>query len=103
MDLSAANPALTAWYLKDEVNNSEGLNEGWYYFILGGGERSIPSTINRTPVGFDNTDPDVTEGDFAVLTMFNGNFDYQLSNTPGGTISDNLPVPGWSFHNGQLF
>jgi hypothetical protein len=41
---------------------------------LGGGERPNPPTINRVPVGIDNTDPDVTEGDFAVPTMFNGNF-----------------------------
>lgn len=101
LDFSAANPALTAWYLKDEENNSEGIGEGWYYSVLGGGERPISSTVNRVPVGIDNTDPDVTGGDFAVPTVFNGNFDYQLSNTPGGTISDNTPVPGWSFHNGE--
>jgi hypothetical protein len=65
-DLSAANLPLTAWCLKDEVNNSEGLNKGWYYFILGGGERPNPPTINRVSVGIDNTDPDVIEGDFAV-------------------------------------
>lgn len=100
-DLSAANLPLIAWYLKDEVNNSEGLNEGWYYSILCGGERPNPPTINLTSVGFDNTDPDITEGDFAVSTVFNGNFDCQLSNIPSGTISDTTPVPSWSFHNGQ--
>ena len=99
LDFSAANPALTAWYFKDEENNSEGIGEGWYYSVLGGGERPISSTINRVPVGIDNTDPDVTGGDFAVPTVFNGNFDYQLSNTDGGTIWDNTPVPGWSFHH----
>ena len=45
-------------------------------------------------MGIDNTDPDVIEGDFAVPTVFNGNFDCQLSNTPGGTIQESLEEAG---------
>ncbi|AFZ38163.1 outer membrane adhesin like protein (plasmid) [Stanieria cyanosphaera PCC 7437] len=101
LDLSAANPALTGWYLKDDENNSEGIGEGWYYSILGGGQRPDVDLSDRTPVSEDNTDPNVEPGDFAVPTVFNGNFDYGINNTPGQEVPNNLPVPGWSYHNGE--
>ena len=92
---------LTSWYDSDSELNSEGIGEGWAYSVLSGGKRPDVNLSTRTSVGFDNTDPDGTGGDFAIPTVFNGNFDYAVNNQPGKEIPDDTKVPGWSFHNGQ--
>ncbi len=92
---------LTSWYESDSELNSEGIGEGWAYSVLGGGKRPDVNLSTRTPVSFDNTDADGTGGDFAVPTVFNGNFDYAVNNQPGKKIPDDTKVPSWSFHNGK--
>ena len=101
---------LTSWYDSDSELNSEGIGEGWAYSVLGGGKRPDTNSGTRTPVSFDNTNErasfDNTDergvaGDFAVPTVFNGNFDYAIDNKPGREIPDDTKVPGWSFHNGE--
>jgi DNA/RNA endonuclease G (NUC1) len=61
------------------------------------------------PVSFDNTLESRTRGDYAVPTLFNGNFD-AVSQTPIAIFPPSSPatafrtaisdaIPGWSFHN----
>ncbi|WP_210604547.1 hypothetical protein, partial [Staphylococcus aureus] len=88
IDLTANELSLIPWY------SSEGVGTGWSYSLLGGGVRPTVDLSKRIPVSFDNTDEDIVEGDYAISTVFNGNFDVGISNDP------NTPVAGWSFHNG---
>lgn len=93
--LSTNLVSLTPWYSSGGVQGStEGIGTGWFYSVLGGGQRPATDLTKRVPVDFENTDQDIVEGDFAVPTVFNGNFDIGLSDAP------DAPVPGWSFHNG---
>ena len=114
------NPELgTNWYTPDHTdadfeygdNNApwEGIGTGWFHSVLGGGYDTRPygninnkqsrSEIgdfeqylrdNRTPVGEDNTASPSLRGDFAVPTLFNGNFDAISQLIPS------QPTPGWS-------
>lgn len=96
LDLTSGNVAtLSPWYSFGPSQTTEGIGTGWAYSILGGGQRPASNLTHRVPVNFDNTDEDIAEGDFAVPTVFNGNFDVGLNDDP------NAPVPGWSFHNGN--
>ena len=100
------NPWYTPDFLPENDFNSfdlgeanapwEGIGTGWFYSALGGGKDKRPeSKIGRVPVEFDNTYDTRMRGDFAVPTLFNGNFD-------AVTKPDSRPlfdkVPGWSFH-----
>jgi hypothetical protein len=80
----------------------EGIGEGWYYSVLGGGVEYRPVSANPgRPVSFDNSFPG--EGyDAAVPSVFNGNFEL-------GTLhlGERFPfmaneVPGWSLHGGEF-
>ncbi|MCT7953469.1 DNA/RNA non-specific endonuclease, partial [Ancylothrix sp. C2] len=75
----------------------EGVATGWYYSVLGGGYKKReflpPKEGERVPVYFDNTYEERMRGDFAVPTVFNGNFDAIKNKI------DNQPIPGWSFDN----
>lgn len=77
----------------------EGVATGWYYSVLGGGYKKReflpPQEGERVPVYFDNTYEERMRGDFAVPTVFNGNFDAIKNKI------DNQPIPGWSLHNGD--
>ncbi|MEZ2232067.1 DNA/RNA non-specific endonuclease [Microcoleus sp.] len=85
--------------------NGEGVGEGWFYSVLGGGkdQRTLSST-GRVPVSFDNTLSAGMRGDYAVPTLFNGNFDQFIPNKSSAeNFGRNLiskEIPGWSFHNG---
>ena len=106
-------PTHTDFQIGDEDAQCEGIGTGWYYSPQGGGYNRRALTLNspqsvslsnnstRTPLEHDNTHTDELvkgkmRGDFAVPTLFNGNFDaiYAI-NDP-----NNQPIPGWSLHNG---
>jgi DNA/RNA endonuclease G (NUC1)/PKD repeat protein len=73
----------------------EGVGTGWYYSIIGGGDyrRRKESTLAnpRTPIFLDNTATKEQRGDFAVPTLFDGNFDAV------GLRKATDPIPGWVF------
>lgn len=93
----------------------EGVGTGWYYSLLGGGYHndllgggyedrlSLPDIYSspRVSIDVDNTYTDLTNtnittrmrGDFAIPTLFNGNFDsFVQNNNP----SRELPIPSWT-------
>jgi hypothetical protein len=74
----------------------EGIGTGWFHSVIGGGKdkRRDPLLGVRTPVSEDNTAEARMRGDFAVPTLFNGNFD-AIS-----TLRSSQSIPGWSFYNG---
>ncbi|HEY9807942.1 MAG TPA: hypothetical protein V6D13_01255 [Halomicronema sp.] len=74
---------------------TEGICTGWFYSVLGGGKdkRQFPLLGVRTPVNFDNSAEARMGGDFALPTLFNGNFDAITSKFLGQNI------PGLSFYN----
>lgn len=97
-DLTQDNPTstnLTPVPLGDENGQWEGIGTGWYYSAIGGGysRRNQLPVIDtpQTPIGVDNTVLAQMRGDFAVPTLFNGNFD--AVRTPRATD----PIPGWVF------
>ncbi|MBF2017605.1 MAG: beta-propeller fold lactonase family protein [Rivularia sp. T60_A2020_040] len=97
--LGENNPSeLKTWYSK------EGTGEGWYYSVLGGGEEDRQDkyqNINtRIPVTFDNTYDARMRGDYAVPTLFNGNFDAVFQPEDGFRNVVSSAIPGWSFHGG---
>jgi hypothetical protein len=66
------------WY---DNANGEGVNDGWFFSVLGGGkEERQYSLTGRVPVSFDNTLSAGMRGDYAVPTLFNGNFDQFIPN-----------------------
>ncbi|WP_232731693.1 DNA/RNA non-specific endonuclease [Kamptonema formosum] len=75
----------------------EGIGTGWFHSVLGGGKdkRRDPLLGVRTSVSEDNTAEARMRGDFAVPTLFNGNFD-AIS-----TLRSSQSIPGWSFYNGN--
>ncbi len=108
-----AFPHVSPWYSPDHLGSEfahgeesapwEGIGTGWFYSVLGGGaalDLRPSSDVERVPVAFDNTYDAPMRGDFAVPTLFNGNFDAVFQPKDGfrNLISD--AVPGWSFHNG---
>jgi DNA/RNA endonuclease G (NUC1) len=90
--------------LGDENAPWEGIGTGWFYSVLGGGKDLRPESklSERVPVSFDNTHDKQSRGDFAVPTVFNGNFD--IVTKPDSRLAEHLnttnAIPGWSFHNG---
>ncbi|MEG5129484.1 DNA/RNA non-specific endonuclease [Microcoleus sp. ARI1-B5] len=94
-------PAARPWY---DNASGEGIGEGWFYSVLGGGkEQRQYSPTGRVPVSFDNTLSAGMRGDYAVPTLFNGNFDQYIPNRSGaeefGRNAISQEIPGWSFHN----
>jgi DNA/RNA endonuclease G (NUC1) len=92
--------AANDWY---DNANGEGVNEGWFFSVLGGGkEERQYSLTGRVPVSFDNTLSAGMRGDYAVPTLFNGNFDQFIPNkSQPETLGRNTiskEIPGWSFH-----
>jgi DNA/RNA endonuclease G (NUC1) len=111
--LTATLLALKPWYSAGGVN--EGIGEGWYYSVLGGGKARRPqTTIKRVPLSWDNTLGRLDRGDSSVPTLFNGNFeagDLTVNPTlpiqlqvlgPIGPKDPNFSValPGWTLHGG---
>jgi DNA/RNA endonuclease G (NUC1) len=118
-DLDAAGlTEANAWYRPEHlglVNSTfakkdlpwEGIGTGWFYSVLGGGAKLRPlggqtqggsqltqSKGTRKDVLFDNTSQTTKSGDYAVATLFNGNFDTIASNwTVAGS---NQLIAGWS-------
>ncbi|MEG4291151.1 DUF4114 domain-containing protein [Microcoleus sp. C2C3] len=108
---SSGNPTTPTWYTPDRTNANfthgeqrapwEGIGTGWFYSVLGGGSQLRPYDVNvsnRVPVTEDNTYTDETignkmRGDYAVPTLFNGNFDATSESFSYQS------VPGWSFYN----
>jgi len=95
------NRAAKDWY---DNANGEGVNDGWFFSVLGGGkEERRYSLTGRVPVSFDNTLEAGMRGDYAVPTLFNGNFDQFIPNKSGpetfGRNTISKEIPGWSFHN----
>ncbi|PSB39712.1 hypothetical protein C7B69_01790, partial [filamentous cyanobacterium Phorm 46] len=95
-------PNAKPWYSN---SSGEGVGEGWFYSVLGGGKDKRPdSPFGRVPVSFDNTLSGSMRGDFAVPTLFNGNFDQFIPNkSDAEDFGRNLiskEIPGWSLHNG---
>lgn len=107
---SSGNPTTPTWYTPDHTNANfthgeqrapwEGIGTGWFYSVLGGGSQLRPYDVNVSnpvPLTEDNTYTDETignkmRGDYAVPTLFNGNFDASKRFTYQS-------VPGWSFYN----
>ena len=89
------------WY---SLEGGEGIGEGWFYSVLGGGKNKRPpqSLYGRVPVTFDNTLESRMRGDYAVPTLFNGNFDSFIPNRANNVILERNAIsqelPGWSFH-----
>ncbi len=104
------DPRFNPWYKPDHeaadlVSNipepNEGIGTGWFYSALGGGKDLRPETNeDRISLDYDNTDSARMRGDFAVPTLFNGNFDAVTN--PDGFVRNRLSreIPGWSFHGG---
>ena len=106
------DPRFNPWYTpdfipKDDLNSFdlgeanapwEGIGTGWFYSALGGGFDKRPkSKTARVPVEFDNTYDTRMRGDFAVPTLFNGNFDAVTKLDSRRLLYTNT-VPGWSNH-----
>jgi hypothetical protein len=111
------------WYTPDHTNASfthgnekapwEGIGTGWFDSVLGGGSQLRPYfdggkkkknelgdfedylKNNRVSVYEDNTYSASMRGDYAVPTLFNGNFDAVAAQL------DSQPIPGWSLYNGD--
>ncbi len=111
------------WYTPDHTNASfthgdtkapwEGIGTGWFNSVLGGGSQLRPyfdggkktkSELdnfenylknNRVSVLEDNTYSARMRGDYAIPTLFNGNFDAVAARL------DSQPIPGWSLYNGD--
>lgn len=110
-ELNPDPDSLYPWYTPTHVPNLdigdedaqwEGIGTGWYYSPQGGGynrraltldsPQSVTTSDNppRTPVEFDNTAEARQRGDFAVPTLFNGNFDAIYTKNPA------QPIPSWA-------
>jgi DNA/RNA endonuclease G (NUC1) len=115
--------ATKTWYTPEHTNASfthgdekapwEGIGTGWFDSVLGGGSQLRPYfdggkksknelgdfedylKNNRVSVLEDNTYSARMRGDYAVPTLFNGNFDAVAAQL-------NLqPIPGWSLYKGD--
>ena len=78
------------WYHNNFSN--EGVGEGWYFSITGGGkDKRLPiSSKPRIDLKKDNTETTRQRGDFAVPTLFDGNFD-AITQPNGSQL-----IPGWT-------
>jgi hypothetical protein len=112
LDATTTLPATAPW---------EGIGEGWFYSVLGGGytlrpygyrgPQSVISPIPLRPtgkdVGIDNTIDPATgitsnrmRGDYAVPTLFGGNFDAIAAGTNVATST--ALIPGWTAAQNKL-
>jgi large repetitive protein len=94
--VSGISTVLRPVSLGDADAQWEGVGTGWYYSAIGGGysrRSQIPNVTQtpRTPIGVDNTQTREQRGDFAVPTLFDGNFDAVK------TRKATDPIPGWVF------
>src|SRR5262249_39877120 len=83
---------------------AEGIGEGWFYSVLGGGVDARPprQTGTRTSVAVNNTKLGGREA--AVPTVSNGDFQSSIRPVLGRfpLLSPTwTEVPGWSFHGGS--
>jgi len=108
--LPGGNPLLsTPWTEPGAI--WEGVSNGWYFSVVGGGESVRPDGLGvPVPVGTDNTE--VTRAADAVPNVFNGNFEYGtrqslLKRLDPAADKFRFPLsyelPGWSFHGGEGF
>ena len=106
------DPSAPLWYssstIPDEYDPEEGIGTGWYYSYLNGGERTFDNPARSTvTTAFDNTSDPRSRGDFAVPTLFNGNFDASFSGNSESVTNNGVrnfwqaAIPGWSYHNGR--
>jgi DNA/RNA endonuclease G (NUC1) len=100
----------TPWYVPDRSNANlsnfgnesapwEGIGTGWFNSVLGGGDELRPNnnpSSERLSVKEDNNSIPTMRGDYAVPTLFNGNFDSVTAKL------SNQYIPGWSFSEGSL-
>ncbi|HEY9893200.1 MAG TPA: DNA/RNA non-specific endonuclease [Candidatus Sericytochromatia bacterium] len=104
-------PRVSPWYRPEHTQArfqnaaddvpAEGIGTGWFYSVLGGGQELRPQTfVDRIPVDWDNSYDARMRGDFAVPTLFNGNFDAVFNPQGGNRTIFSSAIPGWSFHNG---
>ena len=108
---SSINSASSLWYSSADNNNDydpeEGIGTGWHYSFLNGEERPN-ETGSKVTTAFDNTFDPRSRGDFAVPTLFNGNFDASFSGNSESVTNNGVrniwggAIPGWSYHNGRL-
>ena len=109
---SELDPSARLWYssstIPDEYDPEEGIGTGWYYSYLNGGERKFDNPARSTvTTAFDNTSDPRSRGDFAVPTLFNGNFDASFSGNSESVTNNGVrnvwggAIPGWSYHNGR--
>jgi DNA/RNA endonuclease G (NUC1) len=93
--INGTSTTLQSVALGDSDAQWEGVGTGWYYSAIGGGYWRRNQLIGgnapnpRTPIGYDNTVTKVQRGDFAVPTLFDGNFDAVK------TKKATDPIPGW--------
>jgi VCBS repeat-containing protein len=76
----------------------EGIGEGWFYSVLGGGRSLRP----HNPGGKVTVDTDNTNyggDDLAVPSIYNGSFDDSIR--PLARFPVGAQMPGWSFHGGS--
>ncbi len=118
--------AAKTWYTSDHTNANftegngdtnapwEGIGTGWFHSVLGGGSQLRPYDFggkkgkndlgnfenylnnNRAAVSEDNTYSARMRGDYAVPTLFNGNFDAIAFRKTDHAI------PGWSLYSGEI-
>jgi DNA/RNA endonuclease G (NUC1) len=94
---------LGLWYSNlGQLNSStEGIGLGWANSVQAGGTgRRAGASATLTPVTYDNTATPRMRGDYAVSTLFDGNFD--AVNDPRSFVRNTIStaIPGWSFHGG---
>ncbi|GAB1539092.1 hypothetical protein NUACC21_17570 [Scytonema sp. NUACC21] len=115
-DLTWYSPDYTGYQYVHGAQNApwEGIGTGWFYSALGGGiDRRVYDVNgsklskeqlgdfdqylrnNRTKLTEDNTALARMRGDYAVPTLFNGNFDAVTNKF------EVQEIPGWSFYNGE--
>ncbi|MEG4866944.1 MULTISPECIES: DNA/RNA non-specific endonuclease [unclassified Microcoleus] len=119
---TAQDPRVNPWYTpkySGQPNFSlgaanapnEGIGTGWFYSVLGGGLTKDPNTgaitnlrptnnVERVPLSFDNTAESRMRGDFAIPTLFGGNFDAVFNPRSLFRNAISNAIPGWSFHGG---
>lgn len=105
-------PRVSPWYTPEhkganfihgaDYAPAEGIGTGWFYSVLGGGKELRPKTlVPRVPIDFDNAYDARMRGDFAVPTLFNGNFDAVFNPQGWNRTFWSDAIPGWDFHNGE--
>lgn len=92
------------WYSQDILDSGnknavwEGIGTGWFSSVLGGGYEYRPYSIDnalRSSVSLDNTAEARMRGDYAIPTLFDGNFDAIAFNA-----GEQQSIAGWSLYNG---